>query len=184
MTPVTIGSCHCQPIRSNTRDSGWTRDTGALTFGGGARGPAVHPLLGSRLNTALKSRIYEGRFSLDSPKYLKDHQVQGSAVVPAAAYIEQGFASARECFGEGHHAVENIAIQQGMFLPAEGVTDCPGHGGGRGGRASGLRNAKCRRRGRSSQLDLASDRFAGPPRTDCLRVRLKLRLIAPLSTPA
>ncbi|MEM8679372.1 MAG: SDR family NAD(P)-dependent oxidoreductase, partial [Planctomycetota bacterium] len=96
-------------------------ETGAVLFGGGARGPAVHPLLGSPLVTALKSQIYECRFSSDSPKYLKDHQVQGSVVVPAAAYIEQGFASARETFGKGQHAVENIAIQQGMFLPAEGT---------------------------------------------------------------
>ena len=55
-----------------------------------------------------------------SPAYLADHQVQGSAVTPAAAYIEQGLAAAEEVFGPGRHGLANLAIQQAMFLP-EGV---------------------------------------------------------------
>jgi myxalamid-type polyketide synthase MxaB len=87
---------------------------------GGARGPSIHPLLGARVVTAREGSLAEGRFSSDSPKYLKDHQVQGSVVVPAAAYIEQGLAVARMLFGEGAHGVQNLSIQHAMFLPVEG----------------------------------------------------------------
>lgn len=86
-----------------------------------ARGPSLHPLLGCEIGTALKSRIFEGRLSGDSPRYLRDHVVQGGVVVPAAAYLEQGLAAGKLTFGAGHHAVENLAIQQGLFLPAEGA---------------------------------------------------------------
>ena len=55
------------------------------TGSGGARGPSLHPLLGSKYDTALKSTIFETRFSGDSPSYLKDHVVQGSVIVPAAS---------------------------------------------------------------------------------------------------
>lgn len=87
---------------------------------GGTRGPGVHPLLGSPVETALSSKVYELRLSADSPKYLKDHQVQGAVVVPAAAFVEQGLALAHELFGEGAHAVENLSVQRGLYLPAEG----------------------------------------------------------------
>ena len=55
-----------------------------------------------------------------SPAYLVDHQVQGSVVTPAAAYIEQSLAAAEDLFGPGQHGLANLTIQQAMFLP-EGV---------------------------------------------------------------
>src|SRR4029453_17371657 len=86
-------------------------------FGGSSRGPLLHPLLGSAVPSPLEQRLFEVRLSGNSPAYLKDHQVQGSAVTPAAAYIEQGLAAADQMFGPGPHAVENLVIQQAMFLP-------------------------------------------------------------------
>ena len=86
-------------------------------------GPAVHPLLGSEIASAVESTLYRVRLSLRSPKYLVDHQVQGSVIVPAAAYIEQGLAAAQLAFGTGRHGIEDLAIQQPMFLPAEGARD-------------------------------------------------------------
>ena len=91
------------------------------TRAGGARGPTLHPLLGTEIGTALKPRIFEGRLSSDSPRYLRDHVVQGAVVVPAAAYLEQGLAAGKLTLGTGHHAIENLAIQQALFLPAEGA---------------------------------------------------------------
>ncbi len=87
---------------------------------GAARGPSLHPLLGTEVGTALKSRITEVRLSADSPRYLKDHVVQAAVVVPAAAYLEQGLAAGKLVLGKGAHAIENLAIQQGLFLPVEG----------------------------------------------------------------
>ncbi len=98
----------------------WLIDADRPAIQGGGRGPSLHPLLGSEFTTAFDSRLYEARFSADNPKHLKDHVVQGSIVVPAAAYIEQGFAIANLQFGPGAHAVENLAIQHALFLPLEG----------------------------------------------------------------
>ncbi|HVT30619.1 MAG TPA: beta-ketoacyl synthase N-terminal-like domain-containing protein, partial [Lacipirellulaceae bacterium] len=77
----------------------------------------AHPLLGMPLSTVWSNRLFESRISAQSPAYLTDHQVQGSVVTPAAAYIEQGLAAAEEVFGPGRHGLANLAIQQAMFLP-------------------------------------------------------------------
>ncbi len=82
-----------------------------------AAGPIVHPLLGARLSTVWSNSLFETRLSARSPAFLADHQVQGSPVTPAAAYIEQGLAAAEQLFGEGRHGLENLVIQQAMFLP-------------------------------------------------------------------
>lgn len=76
-----------------------------------------HPLLGVRVPSVWASAIYETMLESRRPAYLVDHQVQGSTVVPAAAFIEQGLASAERTFGPGKHAVENLAIQNALFLP-------------------------------------------------------------------
>ena len=104
---------------------------------GSVRGKSVHPLLGTRIATALNTTLLETRFSADSPTYFKDHVVQGSTVVPGAAYIEHGLAVAEQVFGPGAHAVENLAIQQALFLPSEGHRVVQVHAGNvMGGRAS------------------------------------------------
>ncbi len=70
-----------------------------------------------RLATVWANQLFESRLSKHSPAYLVDHQVQGSVVTPAAAYIEQGLAAAEELFGPGQHGLANLSIQQAMFLP-------------------------------------------------------------------
>jgi acyl transferase domain-containing protein/thioesterase domain-containing protein/acyl carrier protein len=79
----------------------------------------THPLLGMPLSTVWTNQLFEARLSSCSPAYLVDHQVQGSAVAPAAAYIEQGLAAANEVFGPGRHGLANLTIQQAMFLPED-----------------------------------------------------------------
>jgi len=81
------------------------------------RGPTLHPLLGSRVPSVLETTLFEVRLSSRSPKYLVDHQVQGSPVMPAAAYVEQALAAARQVFGPGRHLVEDLSIEEAMFLP-------------------------------------------------------------------
>ncbi|HEY3393633.1 MAG TPA: SDR family NAD(P)-dependent oxidoreductase, partial [Lacipirellulaceae bacterium] len=78
------------------------------------------PLLGSRLSTVWTNTLFETHLGTKSPPYLADHEVQGSVVIPAAAYIEQGLAAAQELFGPGRHGLANVVIQQAMFL-AEGA---------------------------------------------------------------
>ena len=79
----------------------------------------AHALLGMPLSTVWTNKLFEARLSSRSPAYLADHQVQGSAVTPAAAYIEQGLAAADAVFGPGRHGLANLTIQQAMFLPEE-----------------------------------------------------------------
>ena len=81
----------------------------------------AHPLLGSRAQTALETDLFEASLASTRPALLADHQVQDTPVVPAAAYLEQALAAAREMFGDGLHAVENVTIQQALMLP-QGAT--------------------------------------------------------------
>ncbi|MEX0586143.1 MAG: acyltransferase domain-containing protein, partial [Pirellulales bacterium] len=92
----------------------------AASAAGVAGASSVHPLLGAKLSTVWANALFETRLSARSPAYLADHQVQGSAVTPAAAYVEQGLAAAEQLFGPGTHGLANLVIQQAMFLP-EGV---------------------------------------------------------------
>ncbi len=75
------------------------------------------PLLGTRLSTVWTNALFEASLNAHTPAYLVDHQVQGSPVVPAAAYVEQALAAADQVFGPGRHGVANLVIQQAMFLP-------------------------------------------------------------------
>ncbi len=94
---------------------------GGASFAAGTTGDSklTHPLLGVSLSTVWTNKLFESRLSAQSPGYLADHQVQGSAVTPAAAYIEQGLVAAEEIFGPGRHGLANLTIQQAMFLPED-----------------------------------------------------------------
>lgn len=91
--------------------------------GGAARRRAGggHPLLGSRSPSVWANTVYETVFDAHTPSYLTDHQVQGSVVVPAAAFIEQGLAAAALTFGDGKHGVKDVSIQAAMFLSDDGA---------------------------------------------------------------
>ncbi len=83
-----------------------------------ARGEASgNPLLGSRLSTVWANILFEASLSSRSPAYLADHQVQGSPVTSAAAYVEQALAAADQVFGAGLHGLDNLVVKQAMFLP-------------------------------------------------------------------
>jgi acyl transferase domain-containing protein/thioesterase domain-containing protein/acyl carrier protein len=75
------------------------------------------PLLGDRVPSVWSSAVYETVIDAQQPPFLQDHVVQGSVVVPAAAFIDQALAAARATFGAGSHVVENLSVQQAMFLP-------------------------------------------------------------------
>ena len=87
----------------------------------GRRTDAVHPLLGCRIASPVDKAIYEHQWSNRSPNYLVDHQVQGSTVTPAAAYLDQALAAADQTYGDGPHVLENVSIQKAMFL-ADGAS--------------------------------------------------------------
>jgi myxalamid-type polyketide synthase MxaB len=82
-------------------------------------GPVLHPLLGRRLRSALEMQQYESSLGVGSLPYLADHRLQGSTVVPAAAYLGMAAAAARELFEDGAELAE-ISFQKALFLPREG----------------------------------------------------------------
>ncbi|MBX9645645.1 MAG: SDR family NAD(P)-dependent oxidoreductase [Xanthobacteraceae bacterium] len=58
-----------------------------------------HPLLGTRLRSALRDVVlFEQSMRSDDFVFLRDHQVQGRAILPATAFIELAIAAYREVF--------------------------------------------------------------------------------------
>ncbi len=78
-------------------------------------GRQVHPLLGRRLASAHPS--WELDLDTQLLPYLDDHRIQGAVVYPGAAYVEMALAAAREVFGEGPCALEDVEFQRALFLP-------------------------------------------------------------------
>ncbi|CAL9643050.1 D-alanine--D-alanyl carrier protein ligase [Streptomyces sp. enrichment culture] len=73
-----------------------------------------HPLLGRRLDTA--EPTWEARLDVESLPYLRDHLIQGSAVFPAAGYVEMATQAVRATTGGGA-ALVDIELRKALFLP-------------------------------------------------------------------
>ena len=80
----------------------------------------VHPLLGERVNSALPMPQFQSKIAVDSHRYLNDHRVQGSAVFPAAGYLEMARAAATELCGSGNAVVSHVTFQEALILSASG----------------------------------------------------------------
>ena len=77
-------------------------------------GKSVHPLLGRSLNSPNPS--WENRLYLNSLGFLRDHQVQGSVVLPSTAYVEVALAVGREMFGaDSCLAVDKLRLSSPCF---------------------------------------------------------------------
>src|SRR5207248_4136971 len=74
----------------------------------------VHPLLGQRMTAAHPT--WELELSPRLLPYLADHRIQENVLVPGAAFIEIALAAAREVFGAGAYAVEELAFRKALFL--------------------------------------------------------------------
>ena len=72
--------------------------------------PGSHPLLGARLRSALRAVQFETEIDLDSLPYLGEHEVQGSVIFPAAAYLEMALAAAAEFPGEGRAVLTRFQV--------------------------------------------------------------------------
>ncbi|GAB3109628.1 type I polyketide synthase [Streptomyces calidiresistens] len=76
----------------------------------------THPLLGQRLNAAHPT--WEREITTRLLPYLADHRVQGTTLLPGAAFVEQAIAAAREVYGEGGYTVENLELRKALVLGA------------------------------------------------------------------
>jgi phthiocerol/phenolphthiocerol synthesis type-I polyketide synthase C len=86
----------------------------------GRRGAPAHPLLGERLSSALPMAQFQSRIGVQTHRYLNDHRIRGSAIFPAAAYIEMARAAAVEILGDTSTALSNLNFQEAMILPGSG----------------------------------------------------------------
>ena len=86
--------------------------------GTGVKARPGHPLLGERreLASAPGTYVWETEISLKTHPWLRDHQVQGTVIVPATAYMEIAMASAREIFGNAPLSVRQIENLKPMIL--------------------------------------------------------------------
>ena len=82
---------------------------------------AGHPLLGEGRELADRpgTFVWESLVSLDTHPWLQDHRVQGTAVVPASAYVEIGFAVGRELLGSTALSLQDIQFLKPMVLHDE-----------------------------------------------------------------
>ncbi|MGB8204704.1 MAG: type I polyketide synthase, partial [Candidatus Baltobacteraceae bacterium] len=74
-----------------------------------------HPLLGYRISAG--DGLWENTLDVNQLRYLRDHEVQGSVVFPAAAYVESGLAAARLLLGEGTLDLESFEILRPLTIP-------------------------------------------------------------------
>jgi len=79
-----------------------------------------HALLGERVNSALPMAQFQSRIGTGKLRYLGDHKVQGSVVLPAAVYLEMAQAASAEILGAGSSVLSNITFQDALILPATG----------------------------------------------------------------
>ncbi|MFY1830940.1 SDR family NAD(P)-dependent oxidoreductase [Myxococcus fulvus] len=103
----------------------WQRDR--YWFQPGAAGASRsagqgHAVLGVSRRSSLRpgARFWDVDVAVEKLPYLKDHRVQGTVVLPAAAYLDWALAAAREGLGEGTWALEDVRIDEALALPEEG----------------------------------------------------------------
>jgi len=77
-----------------------------------------HPLLGEHLALADRpgDHVFSTTVSLEDLPFLADHRVQGSAVMPAAAYVEMAVQAARAALGNGAVEVRDLELRRPLLL--------------------------------------------------------------------
>ena len=78
--------------------------------------PGAHPFLGKHIHSATGEHIWETAISTRLFAYLNDHQVRGSVVLPAAAYIELALAGASEISASRSYRIRDVSFQEAFFL--------------------------------------------------------------------
>ncbi len=73
----------------------------------------VHPLLGQSVSALHPT--WEAELSVVLNAFLADHRVQGSVVLPGAAYVEMAAAAAQEVYGT-NHSVDNLRLHRAVIL--------------------------------------------------------------------
>ncbi len=76
----------------------------------------VHPLLGQRMGATHPT--WEREVGAGQLPYLADHRIQDTVLLPGAAFVEMVVAAAREVYGDGEYAVEDLVFRKALVLTA------------------------------------------------------------------
>jgi 1-acyl-sn-glycerol-3-phosphate acyltransferase len=93
-------------------------DTGDWHGEPSTNGTRRHPLLGRRLTTA--HATWESSLGGERLAYLEDHVLQGTVILPGAAYAEMALAAAAEL--QGRPAVRDVEFKQALAMPKRADT--------------------------------------------------------------
>lgn len=81
----------------------------------------LNPLLGRRLTLPAINEIrFEAVIGLHLVSFLGHHRVYGSAVLPAAVYVEMALAAGAEAFGTDNLSLSSISFVRALILPENG----------------------------------------------------------------
>ena len=80
-----------------------------------------HPLLGSRLRSAVRGAIYEATISADASGFVRQHRVLDHVILPAAAYLEMLIAGACDVLRADAVRIEDVTISEAMLLADDGA---------------------------------------------------------------
>ncbi|HEX4310704.1 MAG TPA: type I polyketide synthase [Acidobacteriaceae bacterium] len=94
----------------------WQRERFWMDGAVRARRSGGHPLLGEPLETAAGERIWSGMFSAETHPWLRDHQVDGTVLVPATAWAEMAIAAGRVLFGSAV-VIEQLSFTEALAVP-------------------------------------------------------------------
>ncbi|MDZ7309035.1 MAG: type I polyketide synthase, partial [candidate division KSB1 bacterium] len=100
------------------RERHWFDEQPAVNGHHTARPAGEHPLLGRRFESAQDgTSFWENEISTQHLPYLAEHRVHGTAVLPAAAFVEMALAAARAVFGDSPAVLEKITFHEALFVP-------------------------------------------------------------------
>ncbi len=95
----------------------WYDVAGSLT---GA--PSGKGMLGAKVDVAGKAtHLWNSGINFEAFAFLRDHRVQGTAVLPAAALVEMSLRITEEVLGPGTYVLENIKFARAITIPEDGT---------------------------------------------------------------
>ena len=97
----------------------WLPDRPGRRLGQSTTQVHSQPLLGERLSSPLAERQYTALLHPDAWPFMKDHEVQGRIILPTTAYLEIGLEAAKDLFGPGPYALEDVVIYEPLLFTKE-----------------------------------------------------------------
>ena len=79
----------------------------------------AHPYLGLRIVSPLlpgDSALYQSQFTTEQPSFLREHQIFGRIISPAAAHISMSLSAARELRGSASITLEDMAFTSPLVV--------------------------------------------------------------------